>query len=445
METSLRKAGEVALEHMRSRGTIGEAFLMHTRERNIDVSQGQIETFKEAEQTGIGIRVIRDGRVGFAYGTNISAPAVAEVVRKAQDIAYHSSANQYNCLPEDKQTYPQLNIIDDGLRSVPVETKIELAKNLETIARSYDPRITLVNSAGYTDYETSLLVMNSHNLYAFGQANYCGLHISLAATADDEVQNGFAYDLQRKYVSLDPLAIGEEAAKKALRSLNGRTIASGQMPCIMDAQTVARFIGLLSASVEADSVQKGKSRLADKIGQIVAGPNVTLVDDATMTEGIASFPFDGEGVAARKNTVIDKGVLQGFLYDTVTANRDGSRSTGNAVRSFRTLPVVGTTNFMLEKGDYTPEELRSGVDFGIYITEIMGMHTANPITGDFSLGAAGSMIERDQLTYPFRGITIAGNVFTLLREVEAVGSDLRFFGGKAASSIRFKCLNVSGH
>lgn len=445
MEATLRKAGEVALEYMRTKGMIGEAFLMNVHELNIEINQGNIETFKEAEQIGIGVRVIKNGKMGFAYATDISGEVVAEVTRKAEEIASHSSADEYNCLPDAQPGYPQLEIIDDEIRSVPVEAKIELARYLESTARCYDHRITLVDRAGYYDSETSVLVMNSHNLYAFGQANYCGLHISLAAAADDESQNGFAYDLQRKYTSLDPVAVGEEAAQKALRSLKGRTIASGRMPCILDAQVAARFLSVLSASIEADSVQKGKSRLADKIGQVVACPMITIIDDATRIEGIGAFPFDGEGVAATKTSVIDEGVLQGFLYDAVTANRAGVRSTGNAVRSFRTFPVVGTTNFMLEKGDYSQEEIRSGIEVGLYVTEIMGMHTANSITGDFSLGAAGLLIERDQLTFPVRGITIAGNLFNLLQEVEAIGSDLRFFGGKAAASIRLKCLNVSGH
>lgn len=445
MEANLRNAGEVALECMRTRGMMGEAFLMHARELNIETKEGCIETFKEAEQTGIGIRVIRDGRMGFAYSTDISAQTVKEVTRKAEEIAYHSSADTNNCLPDSNQVYPKMNIVDPDISLFPVGAKIELARTIERAARSYDPRITLIDSSGYNDYEISLLIMNSHNLSAFGQANYCGLHISLAAAADDEIQNGFAYSLKRNLSALDPNAVGEEAAMRAVRSLGGKTIASGQIPCIMESQVVTRFLGLLSASVEADSVLKGKSRLADKIGQMVACPMLTIVDDATNIEGMAAFPFDGEGVAAAKNTVVDKGILQVFLYDTVSANKAGRKSTGNASRSFRTLPVVGTTNFMLGNGIYSPEELRSGIDIGFYITDIMGMHTANPITGDFSLGAAGLMIERDQLTFPVRGITIAGNLFNILQEVEAVGSDLRFFGAKAAPSVRFKSLNIAGY
>ncbi|MDD4776165.1 MAG: metallopeptidase TldD-related protein, partial [Syntrophomonas sp.] len=141
---------------------------------------------------------------------------------------------------------------------------------------------------------------------------------------------------------------------------------------------------------------------------------------------------------------VDQGVLLGFLYDTYTAKREGGRSTGNAVRSFGSLPTVGSTNLMITSGSKSAEALRDGIVEGLYVTELMGMHTANPITGEFSLGAAGIMIERGELTYPVRGITIAGNLLTMLREVDAVGSDWQIYGSKAAPSLRCKSLNIAG-
>jgi len=192
-------------------------------------------------------------------------------------------------------------------------------------------------------------------------------------------------------------------------------------------------------------VQKGKSFLAGKIGQTVAAGNFTLVDDGTSPQGIASFPFDGEGVATQRTVLIDRGILKGFLYDTYTANKANTKSTGNGVRgSFRSLPGVGITNLFVLPGVSRPEQLIKEVSQGLFVTEVMGIHTANPISGDFSVGAAGILIENGELTRPVRSITIAGNLQEFLQGVEGVGEDLRFFGGIGAPTLRVKGLSIAG-
>ncbi|MEQ8201831.1 MAG: TldD/PmbA family protein [Syntrophomonadaceae bacterium] len=440
----MRKAGEAALHNIRASGRNGEAFLMHNRELSIEVSGGKIEALKEAEQTGLGIRVFNGRRVGFAYTTDLSDPAVAQTAQEAARIAEFSSADECNGLPEERREYPVMRIMDESIRSLPLEAKIDMAREVERASRRCHPSIQIVDKAGYEEHETSILVMNSHALFAFSQANYCGLHVSLAAVTPEETQSGFAYTLQRKAAALNPGEVAEEAANRALRSLKARTIPSQTMPCIIDSQISARFLGLLSASIQADNVLKGKSILAGKIGGKVASPLLTVMDDATYEEGVAGFPFDGEGVPSIRTTVIEDGILQGFLYDTCTARKAGARSTGNAVRSFRSLPMVGSTSLMAAPGPTPLPALWEGMEKGLYVTEIMGMHTANTITGDFSLGAAGILIERGQLTYPVRGITIAGNLLDLLREVDGVGSDWRFYGSRAAPSLRCRSLNIAG-
>lgn len=444
MQAALQQAGDQALEAMRARGLTGDAFLMHGRELSIEVSGGMIQTLKEAEQSGAGIRVFKAGRVGFSYTTGIDKQDIERVVLEASRMADFSFPDESNGLPPGGREYPRMNLMDDGISSVSLEAKTELAREAEKAARSYHPSIRLVDKAGYEDYQTSIMIVNTQGLYAFGEANYCGLHVSLAAVTDDETQNGFAYRMQRRIGSLDASMVGEEAAMRAMRSLNARIITSRPMPCIIDSQMVTRFLGLFSASFQADSVQKGKSMLAGKTGELIVSPLITVVDDATCEEGIAAFPFDGEGVASQTNMVVKDGVLHGFLYDTHSARRAGTKSTGNAIRSFRSLPVVGSTNLILAPGTTPLEAMMDGIEEGLYVTEIMGMHTANPITGDFSLGAAGIMIEHGQLTYPVRGITIAGNLLTMLREADAIGSDWRIYGSKAAPSLRCTSLNVAG-
>ena len=445
MEATLRRAGEEALHNVRAAGLSGEAFLMHNRELSIEVSGGKTETLKEAEQTGLGVRVFNGRRMGFAYTTDLSGPSVVEAVREAARIAEFSSADEFNGLPEGRRVYPGMMILDENLHSLPLAAKIELAREVERAARNYHPSIQIIDRAGYEEYETAVLVMNSNDIYAFGQANYCGLHISLAAVTPEETQSGFAYTLQRKAGSLNPGEVAEEAANKALRSLNARTIPSQVLPCVLDSQVTAQFLGLLSVSVQADNVLKGKSMLAGRVGQSVVSPLLTVADDAAREDGVAGFPFDGEGIPSTRTVVIENGILNGFLYDTYTARKAGTQSTGNAVRSFRSLPSVGSTSLMVTPGSTPQPALWEDLEEGLYVTQIMGMHTANSITGDFSLGAAGILIERGQLTYPVRGITIAGNLLDLLRAVDGVGSDWRFYGSRAAPSLRCRSLNVAGN
>jgi PmbA protein len=445
METILRNAGEMALDLVCKQGLEGEAYLLHERELSIELSGGQVETLKEAEQMGMGLRVFNSGRMGFAYSSDLSTEALKQMVSNAVSISAYTAADKFNRFPEGNQTYPVLQIYNQGIAAVSLEDKIEMAMEVERVARAYDRRIVLVERAGYEDSEFANLVMNSRGLYAFGQGSYCGLNISLAASEDNDTQNGFAYMIKQDITSLNPAAVGEEAAMKAVRSLHGRSIASACLPCVMDSYVVTRFMGLLSSSLQADAVQKGKSMLAGKEGQQVASVQVTLIDDATYEDGIASFPFDGEGVPSQRNVLIENGQLQGFLYDTYSGLKAGLKSSGNGTRgSFRGLPGVGTTNFMLNPGPRSPASLIADIATGLYITDVMGMHTANPISGDFSVGAAGLMIEKGQMTYPVRGITIAGNLFSILMDIESVASDLRFYGGKAAAAVRLPSISIGG-
>ncbi|MGB9793241.1 MAG: metallopeptidase TldD-related protein, partial [Thermacetogeniaceae bacterium] len=212
-----------------------------------------------------------------------------------------------------------------------------------------------------------------------------------------------------------------------------------------DPYVVTNFLGLIASTLLADAVQKGRSLFAGRIGQRVASEGVTIVDDGTLPGGLMSSPFDGEGVPSQKTILIANGELLGFLHNSYTGRREGVPSTGNAKRaSFKSPPEVGITNFYLAPGEKNPQEIIEKTEKGFYVTEVMGMHTANPVSGDFSVGAAGIWIENGELTIPVRGMVIAGNILELLMNVDMVGSDLRFFIGTGAPTIRVAGLTVSG-
>lgn len=444
-EDYLKEAGYIALEAGLRKGVDTEVYLTINRQLSIEVADHLVETLKESEETGLGIRLIKDNKIGFAYTSDLSARAILEAVDDAYQITAYTSADQYNQLPSGKYEYQAMQLYDEEINSASVETKIAMAQQVEEAARQTDGRISIIERAGYEDAEYITLIMNTNGLYASAKGNFSGIYIYLAAEEKGDAQTGFAMCMSKWFKDLKPIKVGREAAANAIRSLHARNIDSAVIPCVMEPYVVTQFMTILSRMVNAETVQKGKSLLAGKIGQKIASTSFHLVDDATRADGTACFPFDDEGVPTRCNQIISRGVLNHYLYDTYSAARDGVTSTGNARRaSFRSLPGVGSSNFMVLPAANSTESLIAGIGKGLYITEVMGMHTVNPISGDFSVGAAGIMIENGGLTFPVRGITIAGNIVDLLQNIDAVGSDMRFYGSKAAPALRLQNVNISG-
>lgn len=441
----LLKKGEEVLNLAWDLKIKAEAFLMYNRELSVEVAGGEVETLKQAEEIGAGIRVVKEGRLGFAYTSDLSEKALKETLEKAASIASYTEPDVHNVLTSERYSYADLPVYDEEIEKESLEKKIDLACRIENAARCRDKRITVVERAGYEDTSVFVTVMNTEGLKAVGKANFCGGYIFLVAEEDGDAQNGFSFMMGRKLKNISAEDIGEEAAFNALRSLKPRRIGTGMMPCVMEPYVVTRFMGMIAAAVSADAVQKGKSMLADRLGEKIAYEGLNLIDDGLYVEGIGAFPFDGEGVASRRNTVIENGILKAFLYNNYTASKAGIKSTGNGQRgSFRTLPGVGTTNFMIVPGEKSLDVLLDGIEKGFYITEVMGMHTANPVTGEFSVGAAGIMIEKGKLTYPVKGATIAGNLIDLLRDIDCIGNNLRFYGSKASPAVRIKSISIAG-
>lgn len=445
MKDRLLGVGNIVMEKARRKGLDAEVFLLYDKELSIEVVDGQVETLKEAEETGMGIRVINQGRLGFAYTTNLEESVLEEMLDRAVGSSRYTTVDENNILPEGAFTYPPMGTYDPAIRQATLEEKTAMAREVETVARAYDKRISVIERSGYEDSEYLLVIINTQGVEAVEKGAFCGLYAYLVAEEDGDAQTGFSLMARKHFGELNPREVGCEAARNAVRMLKGRTIPSQSIPCVLEPYVVTNFLGILSNSVNADSVQKGKSLFAGKVGEQVAASELVLVDDGVYEKGIASFPFDGEGVPAQRTVLIENGILKGFLYDSYTARKDGTTSTGNGVRSsFRSLPGVGTTNFFFSPGPTRPADLVRDISRGLYITEVMGMHTANPISGDFSVGAAGIMIEYGELTRPVRGITIAGNLKDFLLNIEGIGNDLRFFGGTGAPTLRLKALSIAG-
>ncbi|MEW6447045.1 MAG: TldD/PmbA family protein [Bacillota bacterium] len=423
-----------------------EAFASKGSELSIEVRHRKVETLKQAEDRGIGIRVFKGKRVGFAFGTDISREGINDTLNRATSAADYTAEDEYQRLPVPQGGYPALELLDDTITATPVEDKIALALRMEEAALGFDRRVKVIENSTYQEGISKVAIANSLGISASYRSAVCGLYISLAAEQDGQSETGYALWYGRRYSRLNPETLGKEAAGRAVGLLGARTIKTCSVPVVFDPYVAADIIGLLAPALTAEAVQRGRSLFAGKIGEKVAGGGFTLIDDGTYTDGVRTAPFDGEGVLTQKTVLVKDGVLQGYLYNTYTAAKEGCTSTGNATRaSFKCTPGVGHTNFYLEPGQLSPEELIREVEEGLYVMEVMGMHTANPISGDFSVGAAGMWIDQGVLTQPVRGVVIAGNMLELLKSIDAVANDIRFFGGRGAPTFRVEALRISGH
>ena len=424
---------------------VAEAYICNAKELNIEVRGGSVETMKLAEDSGLGLRVIREGKTGFSFTSDLSPAGVDEATSQALVNCRNISEDPYQCLPKPGNSYEKLDIYDPGIREATVEQKIELARTMELAARSFDRRVKVIESSTYQDGEALVAIVNSHGMELSYRGSFCGVYLALAASEGDDSQTGFALDYTLKFDRLKPDEVGREAARRAVRMLGAAPVATRRAAVVLEPYVATGFLGLIAPALTGEAVQKGRSLFAGKLGERVASSKLTAIDDGALPGGIASAPFDGEGVATSRTVLIEKGILQGYLYNTYTAARDGVQSTGNGVRnSFKGSPEVGITNFFFEAGTEPVEKLLSQIKSGIYVTEVMGMHTANPISGDFSVGVAGLLIENGELTSPVRGMAIGGNILDFLANVDGVGNDLKFFGGRGSPTLRVAEITISG-
>lgn len=439
-------AAETVKEAERLGAYQAEAYVLDARSLQIEVANQEIETLKFANDTGIGVRVIaQDGRMGFAFSTDIELPAMRSVAEKAVANCRNTFADRYNRLPAPGEEPQSAKGVDPAIARASVDEKIELAKRIERAARGSDKRVSRTERCVYEDAEYGVTLANSHGLAAHYRSGYCGLYGVVLAEADGDVQSGMGLCYSRDFACLSPEAVGREAAAEAALLLGAKTTGTTKTSLVLSPYVATNFFAAVIPALGADAVHKGRSLFRNKIGTKVASPLISLVDDGRLEGGIVSAPFDGEGVPTRRTALLEEGVLKGYLYNTYSAARDNCRSTGNGVRhSFKGLPEVGPTNIYIEPGKTARRDLIGGVQDGFYVTSVMGMHTANPISGDFSVGAAGVWIQGGQFAQAVRGVAVAGNILNLLGQVEAVGDDLRFFGAQGAPTILIGGITVSG-
>lgn len=426
-----------------------EAFVMMTRSTRIRVYQQEVEELASSTGSGLGIRVFRGDSVGFAYTSDLAEKALAAAAREAADNAEVTAGDRFMGLPEPAAEFPELDIYSDELRQVPLERKIELTREMERTALERDSRISQVDSATYAEGEGMVAIANSRGFARQYEENTCYAFLQAIAMQEGQMQTGMSFTTGREPGQLNPAATGREAADRALALLGGSQCESMNCPVVMDPFVSASLIGVIGAALTGEAVQKQRSMFAGLEGQKVAAEIFSITDDGIHPDGMASAPFDGEGVPMGETELIKSGVLQGLLYDSYTARKGGKASTGNGIRgSYRAQPHVGATNLRLPEGTASLGEIIAGVDSGFYVMEVSGIHSGtNPVSGDFSVGASGLLIKGGQLTEAVREVTIAGNLMAILKNITIIGNDHRWvpFGGSIhAPSLLIGEMTVSG-
>ncbi len=446
---TLEEAARRAVDEAAAAGASdAEAWAEESTSRRIRVYGGEVESLSDAGGRGVGVRAFAGTRSGYSYGTDLSEEGVAEVARAARAAADVADEDEYEGLPDEFGTAPVDDLASPALADWSTARKVELALEIERAARAREG-VTQVENAVYSDAEGSVALVNSRGFSESYSATQAWAYASAFAGEGADLMTGMGVDLGRDPGALDPEAIGAEAAERALALVGARQPESRRCPVVLDAFVAASFLGFIGAMLSADAVQRGRSLFAGREGDEVADPALRLADDGAHPEGPASAPFDGEGSATRRTSLIEEGRLQGFLYDVRTARKAGARTTGNAGRgSYRSPPGVSTTNLVIEPGEDDLAALISRAGDGLYVTEVAGLHSGvNPVSGTFSVGASGLLVEGGELGAPAREMTIASDLVGMLQAVRAVGSEARWvpFGGSVkAPPILIGEMAVSG-
>ncbi|MDQ3804717.1 MAG: TldD/PmbA family protein [Acidobacteriota bacterium] len=425
-----------------------DVLIADNSEFNTDVRLGRIEKLEQSISKGLGLRIIKNGATALTYTTDFTDKSVKSLVSDALDIVRVSSADQYNGLApkEHLGVYDgRLALFDESLARLSPEKKIDMAREMEEAGMKFDKRITNTEGSNWYDATRRLTLANSDGFAGQYRTTVASLSISLLAEENGVKQTDYWYSFNRFVGRLaSPKEIGETAARRVVAKLGGRKPKSQKVPVVVDPMVSRGFVSMLFNAASGRSIYRKSSFLVDRVGQEIASPLVTVVDDAVIPDGPASRPFDAEGVRSAPMTLVDKGVLKSYVCDAYSARRLNLRPTGHAARSYQSLPGVGSTNLYLKAGASDPKGMVKGVKNGLYLNAMFGQGT-NLVTGDISRGAAGFWIENGELTYPVQEMTLAGNALAVLKNIAAVGNDLSFkFGGTAAPTLLISEMTVGG-
>ncbi|MFV0258570.1 MAG: TldD/PmbA family protein [Acidimicrobiales bacterium] len=396
------------------------------RSQSIRVYDGDVEAMTTAETSGVGVRVLVDGREGFASAGSLDRDVVADMLAEARDNAAFAESDPYVGIARPDGVDPvMIDLWRAGVGETSTDDKVALALDLEARVRAADPRITGIRMASYGDHDGAFALASSAGIEAATRATSASVSVQALAVDGDRTQTGFGWDAARQPDDLDLEAVVGRAVSQTVDLLGASKPRSSTVDLVLDPHLAATVLGLVSGTLTGDRILKRRSPFVDRVGEQVASPLVSFVDDPTDPRSLGADSHDGEGLACRRVPLVVDGVLQGYLHDSYTGRRSGAGSTGSAVRGTRGLPTPGVQALSVAPGSGDHEELVAGIDLGLLVFSVAGLHSGvNPVSGDFSVGVEGRMIRNGALAEPVSECSIGSTLQRLLLDVTAVGADV---------------------
>lgn len=433
---------------MRGGATAAECVIREGDEFSTLVRLGQVETLKESGSKSIGVRVFNGKRAASTHSSDFTPAGLDRMLKSAIELARITSEDPFSGIPEPSQlgSLPgDLDLYSADVYSLPGEERIAYARRAEKAALDFDARIKNSEGGSFDAATGHKILANSHGFVGEFRRSYCSVAaIPIAQDEKGGMQRDYWFSVARNLDRLEsPEHVGKIAAQRTLRRLGARKVKTQHVPIIFDPLVANSILGHIFEGVNGDSVYRGASFLAGKLGEKIAAPQVTVIDDGTLVGGFGTSPFDGEGIPTRRTVVIENGVLKSYVLNTYTAKKLGLQTTANASRGLAGTPGIGPGNYFLQPGNRTPQQLIGDVKEGLYVTEFLGMGV-NLVTGDYSRGASGMWISGGELTYPVEEITVAGNLKDMFLNISEIANDLEFRGSVASPTIRIDGLTVGG-
>jgi PmbA protein len=433
---------------MKLGATAAECVARDGSEFSTVVRLGEVETLKESGSKALGVRVFMGNRTANTSTSDLSPEGVESMIKGAIELAKVTGEDPFSGIPEKSQLGQisgDLDLYYDDVYSLSTADRIDYARRAEKAATSADPRIKNSEGGSFDAATGRKVFANSHGFVGEYKRSYCS--VSAVPIAEDEngnMQRDYWFAVSRTLSKLEsPEEVGRIAAERTLRRIGARKVKTQKVPIVFDRQTSRALLDHIFEAVNGDAVYRHSSYLTGKLGEKVAGSNITVVDDGTIPGGFGTSPFDGEGVPTRRTTVFEDGVLKSYMLNTYTAKKLGLQTTGNASRGLAGTPGIGNGNFFLKPGSKTPEQIIGDIKEGLLVTEFLGFGV-NLVTGDFSRGASGMWIHNGELTFPVEEITVAGNLRDMWNNVAEIGSDLEWRGAVACPTLRIEGMTIAG-
>lgn len=427
-----------------------EAYVGRTHETEVKVHDANVESLVVAERAGVGVRVVVDGRQGFAWAGSLEPAVVDEALTEARDNAAFATPD--TCIgiatPADAAgPVPSLDLWRADVTATDTADKVALALAAEAATRAADDRVRAVESAAYGDAATETAIATSTGIVAQSARTTCSVTAFALAGEGVGTRTGYGFSAGRSFADLDVEVAADDAAQRAVRLLGAEQPRSQRLAVVLDPLVTRSLVAIIGGSLSGEAVIKGRSMFVGHFGEQIGAGNVTLVDDPTVADAFGASTHDAEGIPTRRVDLIVDGVLRGVLHNVYTGRRAGETTTGSAVRGgYASTPGTGARALTLTPGAMTPDEILAKAGTALYVQSVSGLHSGtNPVSGDFSVGADGLMVRDGSLAEPVREITIASTLPRMLQDIVEVGSDLTWLpGGAAGMTLLVAGMAVSG-